>query len=131
MNASEMLGLAEGLREMFSEFEAGWFVGLATVCYLVIQVLRGKAGFEIPYVTAWIEKLPKEIKTTIIVSLFGISGSLLSLSSDPVTFFTLVDGFFAGVATGLGTIGARSVSKQAIEGVKKLRNSTKTNMEKK
>ena len=52
MDASEALGIVEGLRNIFSEFSAGWFVGLSTICYLIIQILRGKAGFKIPFITS-------------------------------------------------------------------------------
>jgi len=115
----------QALREVFQDFSAGLFIGFATICFLVIQVLRGKAGFEIPFVTKWLEKLNKEIKTTIILVLFGIAGALASLGADEVTVWTVIDGVLAGLATGFTTIGVRNTAKQSYEGVKKLKEKMK------
>jgi hypothetical protein len=117
----DMSGVIEGIRNVFQDFNAYWFLGLATLCYLVIQVLRGKAGFEIPYVTAWVEKLSKESKTYIILGLFAVAGVLTSLGVEKVTIWTILDGMFAGIAAGVGTIGTRNVVKQGIESVKALK----------
>ncbi len=121
MGDFELLGLVEGLRVLFAEFHAAWFLGVATICYLVIQVFRGKAGFNIPFITKWFEKLPKEAKTYIILGTFGLAGAFTSIGDGPVTFWTIMNGFLVGVVAGMGTIGTRSAAKQGIEGIKALK----------
>lgn len=122
-------GLFGALQEMFQDFNTLWFIGLATFCYIVIQVLRGKAGFAIPGVTKFLEeKLSKEAKTYLIHLLFGIAGLLTSLEVEKVTFWTLLNGFLAGVVTSWTTNGARNTVKQGIEGIKKMKQQTKDNL---
>lgn len=125
MGDFDILGLIDGLRELFQEFNAGIFLGFAAICYLIIQLFRGKAGFKIPFVTKWFEGLSKEVKTYILLGLFGVAGALTSLGADEVTFWTVLDGLLAGIAAGVGTIGTRNVVKQGIEGIGSLKKKVK------
>jgi len=124
MEDFDVLGIIQGIREIFQEFHAGIFLGVAAICYLIIQVFRGKAGFKVPYVTAWFERRTKEVKTYIILGLFGLAGGLTALSGD-ISVWSIVDGILGGLAAGIGTIGARNVVKQGIEGVGTLKNKVK------
>ena len=105
------------LQEAFADFNAGVLTGFAAICYIVIQAMRGKFG-DIPYVTKWLEKLPKEVKTYVILGFFGVAGGLTgSVGVDNVTFWTVLSAIGAGVSAGALTIGFRSAAKQGMEGI--------------
>lgn len=108
--------LTAGLVQMFSDFQAGWFLGTTTLCYLLINVLRGKAGFVIPYVTPWLEKQNREYKTYVIIIFFALSGFFASFGAQKVTVLAVLNGLLEGLSIGMGTIGARNTIKQGLEG---------------
>jgi hypothetical protein len=119
--------LITGIGQALNDFRSGWFLGASTLCYLLIQVLRGKVGFSVPYVTAWIEKKPKELKTYTILLFFALAGAFSAFGSDKVNVWVIVDGFLKGLALGVGANGARNVLKQGIEGAQAYKESKKTN----
>jgi len=118
--------LTAGLTRLFSDFQSAWFLGVTTLCYLVIQVLRGKAGFNIPYLTPWLEKQNKEIKTYAVIIFFSLAGFFASFGADKVTVTSVIDGLLQGLAFGVGTVGTRNAIKQGIEGVQAHKEKTKT-----
>jgi hypothetical protein len=87
---------------------------------LFIQVLRGQAGFQIPKVTQFLEKLPKEIKTIAILALFGLVGLLATFGGE-ISFSAFLNNIIKGLMTGAVTLGLRSGVEQGIEGVRQLR----------
>jgi len=105
------------LQEAFKDFNAGILTGFAALCYIVIQAMRGKFG-DIPYVTKWLEKLPKEVKTYVILGFFGIAGGLTgSVGATDVTFWSVLNAIGAGVSAGALTVGIRHTAKQGMEGI--------------
>lgn len=106
----------QGIQQAIRDFSAGWFLGISTLCYVVIQVFRGQAGFNIPFVSEWIENQSKEAKTYIILLFFALAGAFAAFASEKVTFLVVLDGFVKGLALGLGTNGARNAIKQGIDG---------------
>lgn len=110
------LDLIDSLTQVFVDFRSAWFLGIVTLCYLFINLLRGKAGFVIPYVTPWLEKQPKEIKTYAILLFFALAGTFTAFSAEKVTFTVILNGFLEGLTFGVGANGARNVIKQGIEG---------------
>jgi hypothetical protein len=113
------------LSQAFTDFRAGWFLGSATLCYLIINMLRGKAGFSVPIITPWLEKQPKELKTYVIYGFFALAGLFKSFSVEHVTFGVVCNGFLQGLTLGLLTNGVRNGVKQGIEGAQALRNKNK------
>jgi hypothetical protein len=118
--------LTAGLTRLFSDFQSAWFLGVTTLCYLIIQVLRGKAGFQVPYITPWLDKQNKEIKTYAVIIFFALAGFFASFSADKVTVMSVLDGFLQGLAFGVGTVGTRNAIKQGIEGVQAYKDKNKT-----
>jgi hypothetical protein len=108
--------LIDGISQAITNFRSAWFLGAATLCYLLVQVLRGKAGFSVPYITPWLEKQSKELKTYSILLLFALAGAFAAFGSEKVTVVVILDGFLKGLALGVGANGARNVIKQGIEG---------------
>lgn len=125
MEGLDVLGILEGIKEMFTDFKAFWWLGLSSFFYLVIQILRGKAGFNIPWVTKKLEKLPKEIKTFVILGLFGVAGLLSTFGGESQGFMSFVENFINGIICGVMTIGVRNGAKQAIEGIGQLKEKMK------
>jgi hypothetical protein len=126
----ESSDLTSGLTKLFTDFQSAWFLGLTTLCYLCINVLRGKAGFQIPYVTAWLEKQNKEAKTYVVVLFFALAGFFASFGATKVDVFTVFSGIIQGISFGVATIGTRNLVKQGIEGVqayKENKNKTDSN----
>jgi len=117
----DSVGVMEYLKQIFTDFHAAWYLGIAAVCYLIIQVLRGKAGFNIPYVTTWIEKLNKEAKTYIILVLFAAAGGLSTLGTDKMDIWVVLTGILDGVTLGITTVGVRNITKQGIEKIAQLK----------
>jgi uncharacterized membrane-anchored protein YitT (DUF2179 family) len=108
--------LIDVVQRAITDFRSGWFLGCSTLCYVLVNVWRGKAGFQIPYLTPWIEKQPKEAKTYIVLLLFAFIGFFTAFSAQKVTFAVVFNGFLQGLGYGVGAIGARSAIKQGIEG---------------
>jgi hypothetical protein len=108
--------LIDGISQAITDFRSAWFLGAGTLCYLLVQVLRGKAGFSVPYVTPWLEKQSKEVKTYSILLFFALAGAFAAFSATKVTFTVILDGFLKGLALGVGANGTRNVLKQGIEG---------------
>lgn len=109
-------GLIDGLRLVFQDAHAAWYLGVATFLYLIIQVLRGKAGFKVPKVTDWFNNLKSKVtKVYIILFLFCASGALNSLKNPEWDFWTIMDGILAGLSVGVGTIGVRQAIKATME----------------
>jgi len=124
----EIGGIIATLRQLFQDFQAGWYIGVATVLYLLIQILRGKAGFNIPLVTKFFDKLPnKNIKTWVLLFLFGVAGGLVTLGSQNPSFLGFMDGALGGITVGLTTIGTRHAIKVTTESnsVQKLKSQVK------
>jgi hypothetical protein len=109
--------LTAGLAQLFRDFQSAWFLGITTLCYLLIQVLRGKAGFEVPYATAWLAKQNKEMKTYVVIALFSLGGFFASFGADKFTVTTVINVLLQGLSFGVGTVGTRNAIKQGIEGI--------------
>lgn len=108
--------LIESLRELFTKFNAGLFIGISACLYVIINVLRGKAGFKVPFITKlWNKIQSKNFKNWAILFLFGVAGGLVTLGADQFTIWLFLDGFLAGIGTGIGTIGTRHVLKNSME----------------
>lgn len=123
----ESADLISGVQQIFTDFQSAWYLGCTAVCYLIIQVLRGKAGFEVPWVTPKLEGLSKEAKTYIIFVVFGLVGILGAFGEKTVTFVVLADGFLKGLALGVGTVGTRSLVKQGLDGVQTIKENRANN----
>ena len=112
----DILALLESFRELFQDFHASVWLGTAAVLYIVINVLRGKLGFNIPFVTKlWNKIESKALKTGILLFLFGVSGGLTTLASAGVTIWLFLDGMIAGIMMGVTTIGVRQTAKATME----------------
>jgi hypothetical protein len=110
------LGMLEGLRGLFQDFNAGIFLGLASALYIVINVLRGKAGFNVPWITKQFNKIKSKAgKNAILLALFGLAGGLTTLNSADPTVWLFLDGVLAGISLGVGTIGSRHVIKSVAD----------------
>lgn len=107
-----MTEVIDAIKMTISNFNSGIFVLLSAICYLLIQLLRGKFGFSIPYITEKIESLKKEVKTILIVSLFVIAGITSNISIENFNFYDVFNGLIDGLLLGLTTIGARNTVKQ-------------------
>lgn len=129
MEGLEIIGILEGVKEMFQDFRAFWWLGLSSFFYLLIQILRGKAGFKVPWITKKLEDLPKELKTFVILGLFGVAGLLSTFGGESLSFWAFAENFFNGLILGVGTIGVRNGAKQGIEGIKKLKENMKKSKE--
>ena len=119
------LGLLEGLREVFTNLQAGPLLGVCTILYLVINVLRGKLQFgetvvKIPWLTDKFNSLEKEWKTGIILGLFGIIGIITGVADGAGDFWSIVDSLATGLLVGGATIGLRNGVKQTTSGTKKI-----------
>jgi hypothetical protein len=124
----DILALLESLRELFQDFHASLWLGLAAVLYIAINILRGKLGFNIPFVTKlWNKIESKALKTGILLGLFGLAGGITALASAGVTIWLFLDGVIAGLALGVTTIGARHTAKTALQSnsVQKMKAKTK------
>lgn len=112
----DFTGVLEALRQLFSDFSAGVYIGCAAILYLAINVLRGKAGFSVPFITKlWNKIESKAVKTYILLGLFGIAGGLLTLGSKESGIWLFLDGFLAGIGMGIGTLGLRHATKTTLE----------------
>jgi hypothetical protein len=112
----DFTGIIDALRQLFQDFHAGIYVGVAAILYLVINVLRGKAGFSVPFITKlWNKIESKAIKTYILLGLFGVAGGLLTLGSTESDIWLFLDGFLAGIGMGIGTLGLRQAAKTTLE----------------
>jgi len=111
----DVMTLIEQLNSALDGFKSGVCIGVAALCYLFIQLLRGKAGFDIPYATAWIESLNKVSKTLVILGLSAAAGALTAISASGFGVLIIIKGILGGLGTGLMTIGVRNVAKQSIE----------------
>lgn len=110
------MDLIESLRGLFQDFHAGSFIGISSILYILIQVLRGKAGIDIPWLTtAWNKIESKSVKTWIILGLFGLTGVFTALGSEEVSFLSVIDSLLAGLGVGLGTLGFRTAAKNTME----------------
>jgi fluoride ion exporter CrcB/FEX len=118
------------LQHAITDFKSGWFLGAITLCYLCINVLRGKAGFNIPYLTEWLEKQKKEVKTYAIVGFCIAVGFFSSFASPKVTVSVVVNGIIEGLAYAAGIVGVRNVVKQGIEGTQTYLENKKTGSDK-
>ncbi len=114
----QSLDLTQSIEQAINGFRTSWFIGASLCCYLVTQVVRGKAGFQIPYLTPWIEKQNKEAKTYAILLFFSLAGGFAAFGSEHVSFSVVLDGFLKGLALGVGANGTRNIVKQGIDGAK-------------
>jgi hypothetical protein len=117
----DVTGLIAGFQQLFKDFHAAWFIGLSTFLYIVIQILRGKFGFSVPFITAAFEKLPALAKTYILLGLFGVAGGLMTLGMDKFSIWLFLDGMLSGVTTGLTAMGIHEAGKKHIETITELR----------
>jgi hypothetical protein len=113
----QTLDLTQSIQQAINGFSVAWFFGASMCCYLLVQIFRGKAGFEIPYLTPWLEKQSKEAKTYIILLFFALAGMFAAFGSEHVTIGVIIDGFLEGLALGIGANGVRNTVKQGIEAV--------------
>lgn len=111
----QSLDLTQSIQQAINGFRVAWFFGASMCCYLLVQIFRGKAGFEIPYLTPWLEKQSKEAKTYTILLFFALAGMFTAFGSERVTVGVIIDGFLKGLALGVGTNGVRNTVKQGIE----------------
>ena len=118
--------LFQMLRDLFQNLHLGALAGLCTGLFIIINILRGKVSIgdkqlKIPWLTDKFNSLAKELKTFILLGLFGIIGVLTTLSEvAKVTVWILLDGFLAGVMVGTVTLGIRQGYKQGRDGLKKV-----------
>jgi len=130
----DLVGLIGAARGVFDNFRSGVFIGISGLLYLVIQLLRGKCGFAVPFITEKFNSIKSQaLKTWIILGLFTAVGALTSLSSGTFAFGSLLDSALAGLTLGFGTLGFRVASKNTIEsdGFKELTDKIKTATSKK
>jgi len=113
MDISEIV---ETMRQLLRDLHAGWYIISATIIYLVINILRGKAGFDIPFVTKlWNKIQSKAVKTYIILGLFGLAGGLLSIGQPNADVWLFLDAFLGGIAFGCSVLGIRHTAKATME----------------
>lgn len=119
--------LIQMLRELFQNLNAGALFGACFVIYILINILRGKVKLgekplKIPWLTDKFNALQKEIKTFLLLSLFGIIGVITTIATGTqLTLWAILDGLLCGLITGATTLGIRSASKQGMEGFKKVK----------
>ena len=112
----DFTGIIDAFRQLFQDFHAGVYIGVAAILYLIINILRGKAGFSVPFITKlWNKIESKAIKQYILLGLFGVAGGLLTLGSKESDIWLFLDGFLAGVGMGIGTLGLRQAAKTTLE----------------
>lgn len=112
----DLVGLIEAARGVFENFRSGLFLGLSGLLYLVIQILRGKAGFAVPFITDKFNSIKSAaLKTWIILGLFAAVGGLTAVTTCVVSFNCILDGLLAGLTLGFGTLGIRETSKKTLE----------------
>jgi hypothetical protein len=116
----DLSGIADGIQQAFTDFKGGWFIACSTVIYIIIQILRGKLGFNIPWVTAKFEALPGGLKSCILLVLFAIAGGLVTLNAG-FNIWVFLSGAVTGISTGLAAMGTHQVIKQNIQTVKDLK----------
>jgi hypothetical protein len=129
----EALGLIESLRGLFQDFNGGLFVGLTSVLFILINILRGKSGFKIPWLTKAFEKIKsKAAKTWIILGLFSLTGGLMTIG-EGFAIWIFLDGLLAGLCVGFTTLGVRHGIKTTNEsdGVTKLKEKMKNALKRK
>ena len=114
--------LLSSLSEIFTNFRTSIFLGFAAVCYLFIQVIKGKfLGIRIPYITSWLEGKGSTAKRYILWGLFGIAGGLVSASTG-ISFWKILNGIIAGLSVGVTTTGLHSSAKEMVTQIKNYRN---------
>lgn len=112
----DIVGLITALQGVFENFKAGIFVGVSYALYLVIQLLRGKGGFSIPFITDKFNSIKSAaVKTWIIVGLFVVVGGVTAVANGGLSFTSVYSGLLAGLTLGLTTLGCRTVSKTTME----------------
>jgi hypothetical protein len=130
------LGIIEGLREVFTNLQAGALLGVCTILYLVINLLRGKLVFngkpvKVPWLTDKFNNLAKELKTIIILGLFGVIGIITGIADGATGFWEILDSLTVGLLLGGSTIGLRNGIKQGKSITKKIVDQIKANRKKK
>ena len=112
----EIAGLITSMRQLFQDFHAGWYIGLATCLYILINILRGKSGFKVPLITNLYNRIQsKATKTWIILLLFATSGGLITLGGAETSIYLFMDGMLAGLSIGLTAMGTRHAIKASSE----------------
>jgi len=112
----DISGVVETIRSMLQDLHAGWYILAATLLYVIINVLRGKAGFKVPFVTKLWDKIKsKATKTYIILGLFGVAGGLLSLDQPKVDIWVFLDAMLGGVVFGCSVLGIRHAAKATMD----------------
>jgi len=110
--------LVDSIRTALVSFRSGWYLGCTALCYIIIQLMKGKAGFDIPLITPWVESLSKGRKTGFILGLFSLAGLIAVFGSPDWKVMDLVDGALKGLALGLGAIGTHTAVKQGSDAAK-------------
>jgi polyferredoxin len=116
MEGFDLVGLIDSARTIFQDFKSGLFIGLSSLLYLAIQVLRGKAGFSVPIISEKFNSIQStSVKTWIVLGLFAASGCLTSLTTISFSLQNGLDGLFSGLVLGFGTLGFRTATKTTLE----------------
>lgn len=110
------MGLLEAVHEFIGNINAGVYAIVISGLYILINILRGKAGFDVPFLTkAWNKIKNKHIKTSIIMGLFALVGGITTLQEGNLGFWNFIHGMVGGIIVGWSVLGVRHQSKAAME----------------
>lgn len=95
----------EALQQIIEQGGAGaWPAALALVTFVATQVILGKAGFQIPFLTDQAKRIPNEYLPLILCSLTALAGMFTALGTE-LSLQSAVSGLLQGVVAALGATG--------------------------
>lgn len=113
--------LLDSIQVLINTFQSAWFLGVALVLFLFVNVLRGKLRVgnwvvKIPKFSDWLEGTGKKFKSWFIVGITGLGMAFAALKSVDVweawpIAKTMLGGLLAGIQLALAAIGVNSMVK--------------------
>jgi len=109
--------LVKEVLAMLNQFGvAGTTVVVSGLIFLLVRVVRGDAGFDVPALTNLLNRyVPDHTLPLVIALLSAIAGAVGSIG-EGMTIETVVAGAIAGLLSGLGAVGLHQIGHQAVRG---------------